>query len=585
MLVHIGVYGIKMKDLNFNYIVKNLFKTVGFLLCLFNFQFVSSQVDVVYNDLVWSDEFENNGALNSSKWHHQTQIPTGGNWYNGEQQHYTNELANSFVENGSLKIVAKKEVYTNQGYTKQYTSARLNSKFAFTYGRVDIRAKVPTNQGTWPALWLLGKNIIETGAFFSATHGTTSWPACGEIDIMEHGITPWQPSGYVQSALHTPSSYGSTVNHGGTIANNLGNDFHVYSMNWSPNQITFLLDGVAFYTYNPAVKNAATWPFIADQYLLLNIAMGGVAGTIPSNFTQATMEIDYVRVYQNVQVDTQIPTNFSASVGNITSSSIELLLNATDNSGTVNYNITYGNNSIATFGTSGVQKSVIIPNLNPSTNYTFSITASDPSGNNASNNAIVLNASTLGFVGCTGTSNIATQGTFSIGYNYSFETIGNSVKITFELLDTDKVGLIAYLWRSIPFSETPMTNVSGRIFTHTITGQTIGSTINYAVKFAFANGMSVTQYIPYVVGSNCTLSLPVSNDFNNFTFTNPIRDVLIINSEDPIDTIEIYSLMGSKVLATQFNTNQVDVSNLSKGVYILTLYSGTKKASKKIIKY
>ena len=572
-----------MKDLNFNYIVKNLFKTVGFLLCLFNFQFVSSQVDVVYNDLVWSDEFENNGALNSSKWHHQTQIPTGGNWYNGEQQHYTNELANSFVENGSLKIVAKKEVYTNQGYTKQYTSARLNSKFAFTYGRVDIRAKVPTNQGTWPALWLLGKNIIETGAFFSATHGTTSWPACGEIDIMEHGITPWQPSGYVQSALHTPSSYGSTVNHGGTIANNLGNDFHVYSMNWSPNQITFLLDGVAFYTYNPAVKNAATWPFIADQYLLLNIAMGGVAGTIPSNFTQATMEIDYVRVYQNVQVDTQIPTNFSASVGNITSSSIELLLNATDNSGTVNYNITYGNNSIATFGTSGVQKSVIIPNLNPSTNYTFSITASDPSGNNASNNAIVLNASTLGFVGCTGTSNIATQGTFSIGYNYSFETIGNSVKITFELLDTDKVGLIAYLWRSIPFSETPMTNVSGRIFTHTITGQTIGSTINYAVKFAFANGMSVTQYIPYVVGSNCTLSLPVSNDFNDFTFTNPIRDVLIINSEDPIDTIEIYSLMGSKVLATQFNTNQVDVSNLSKGMYIIMVYSGNKKANKKII--
>jgi len=565
--------------------MQNIFKIVGFSIVFFCYQLAYSQVDVVYSDLVWSDEFDNNGAINPSNWHHQTQLPAGGNWYNGEEQHYTNELTNSFVENGVLKIVAKKEVYNSQGYTKQYTSARLNSKFAFTYGRVDIRAKIPTNQGTWPALWLLGKNIIEPGAFFSATHGTTSWPACGEIDIMEHGITPWQPSGYVQSALHTPSSYGSTVNHGGTIANNLGNDFHVYSMNWSPNQITFLLDGVAFYTYNPAVKNADTWPFIADQYLLLNIAIGGVAGTIPSNFTQATMEIDYVRVYQNVQVDTQIPTNFSASVGNITSSSTELLLNATDNSGTVNYNITYGNNSIATFGTSGVQKSVIIPNLNPSTNYTFSITASDPSGNNASNNAIVLNASTLGFVGCTGTSNIATQGTFSIGYNYSFETIGNSVKITFELLDTDKVGLIAYLWRSTPFSETPMTNVSGRIFTHTITGQTIGSTINYAVKFAFANGMSVTQYIPYVVGSNCTLSLPVSNDFNDFTFTNPIRDVLIINSEDPIDTIEIYSLMGSKVLATQFNTNQVDVSNLSKGVYILTLYSGTKKASKKIIKY
>ena len=559
------------------------FKILIILLFLLNYQLTYSQVDVIYNDLVWSDEFENNGAINAAKWHHQTQIPAGGNWYNGEEQHYTNELSNSVVDNGILKITAKKETYTNQGYTKQYTSARLNSKFAFTYGRVDIRAKIPTNQGTWPALWMLGKNIIEPGAFFSATNGTTSWPACGEIDIMEHGITPWQPTGFVQSALHTPSSFGNTVNHGGTIANNLGNEFHVYSMNWSPNQITFLLDGVPFYTYNPAVKNASTWPFIADQYLLLNIAMGGVAGTIPSNFTQATMEIDYVRVYQNVQVDTQIPTNFTATIGNVTSSSVELLLNATDNSGTVNYNVVYGSNSTSTFGTSGVQKSVIIPNLNPDTNYTFSIAASDASGNNASNNAIVLNARTLGFVGCSGSSSVASQGTFSTGYNYSFETIGNSVKITFELLDTDKVGLIAYLWRLTPFAETPMTNVSGRIFTQTITGQTIGSTINYAVKFAYANGMSVTQYISYVVGSNCTLSQTDYHDFDTFTFNNPVTDFIQINSEIQIDKVEMYGLMGNKVLETQINTNRIDVSNLSKGMYIIMVYSGNKKANKKII--
>jgi beta-glucanase (GH16 family) len=563
--------------------VQNILKIVGLLVILFCHQLANAQVDVAYSDLVWSDEFDGNGAINASKWHHQTQIPSGGNWYNGEEQHYTNELANSFVENGVLKIVAKKEVYTNQGYTKQYTSARLNSKFAFTYGRVDIRAKIPTNQGTWPALWMLGKNIIEPGAFFSAIHGTTSWPACGEIDIMEHGITPWQPTGYVQSALHTPSSFGSTINHGGTVANNLGNDYHVYSMNWSPNQITFLLDGVAFYTYNPTVKNASTWPFIADQYLLLNIAMGGVAGSIPSNFNQATMEIDYVRVYQNVQLDTQIPTNFTASIGNITSSSIELLLNANDNSGTLNYNVTYGSNSIATSGASGVQKSVIIPNLNPNTSYTFSIIASDPSGNNASNNAIVLNASTLGFVGCTGTSNIASQGSFSLGYNYSFETIGNSVKITFELLDTDKVGLLAYLWRLTPFAETPMTNVSGRIFTQTITGQTIGSTINYAVKFAYANGMSVTQYISYVVGSNCTLSQADYDDFDTFTFNNPVSDFIQINSENQIDKVEMYGLIGNKVLETQINTNRIDVSNVSKGIYILSVYSGNKRTNKKII--
>ena len=309
---------------------KNTFSKISFAFFLFlNFSY--AQVDVVYSDLVWSDEFNTNGAVNATKWHHQTQIPAGGNWYNNEQQHYTNFLSNSFVENGVLKIVAKREVLNNQGVTKQFTSARLNSKFAYTYGRVDIRAKVPTNQGTWPALWLLGKNITEPGGFFAATHGTTPWPACGEIDIMEHGITPSQPAGYVQSALHTPSSSGATINHGGTIANNLGNSFHVYSMNWSPFQIMFLLDGVPFYTYNPSVKNASTWPFTADQYLLLNIAMGGVAGNIPSNFNQATMEIDYVRVYQNVQVDTQIPTNFTATVGAVTSSSIELLLNSNDN--------------------------------------------------------------------------------------------------------------------------------------------------------------------------------------------------------------------------------------------------------------
>jgi beta-glucanase (GH16 family) len=349
---------------------------IAFIFMIFS-QLAYAQVDIIYNDLVWSDEFDTNGAINSANWHHQTQIPAGGSWYNGEVQHYTNQLSNSFVENGVLKIVAIKEPFTDQGVTKQYTSARLNSKFAFTYGRVDIRAKVPTDQGSWPALWLLGKNITEPGGYFAATHGTTPWPACGEIDIMEHGITPAQPAGYIQSALHTPSSFGGTVNHGGTIANNLGTDFHVYSMNWSPNQITFLLDGVAFYTYNPAVKDASTWPFIADQYLLLNIAMGGVAGNIPGNFTQATMEIDYVRVYQNTTPDTEAPFNFTATLGTVTSSTVQLLVNAQDNSGSVNYNVAYGTQNLQVAELSGVQKSIVIPNLSPNTSYTFSITASD----------------------------------------------------------------------------------------------------------------------------------------------------------------------------------------------------------------
>ncbi len=555
---------------------------VTFICLGINFSF--GQVDVVYSDLVWSDEFDVNGAVSSAKWHHQTQLPAGGSWFNGEVQHYTNELANSFITNGALNIVAIRQPYTSQGITKQFTSARLNSKFAFKYGRVDVRAKLPIQQGTWPAIWMLGKNVNEDGAYFDSAFGNTNWPACGEIDIMEHGITPSQPINYVQSALHTPSSFGNTVDIGGTIASNLGTDFHVYSMNWSPFQITFLLDGVAYYTYNPAVKTPSNWPFNLDQYLLLNIAMGGVAGTINSNFSQDSMVIDYVRVYQNVQVDTQIPTNFTATIGAITSSSIELLLNGVDNSGSLVYGITYGANSTSAAGTSGVQKSVVISGLSPNTNYSFSVNASDLTGNNAANNSIILNASTTGVVGCSGTSTLAQQGSFTSGYNYAYETLGtNSVKVTYELLDTDKVGLVAYLWRQSPFAETQMTNVSGRVFTHTLTGQTPGATLNYAVKFAYANGMSVTPYYQYVVGNNCNLDQEQFAIDKVLILQNPANDVLFLNQDMVIQNVKIYSVLGQKMLDINQPTSNVDISKLVSGVYFVLIQTSLKTYKEKLI--
>jgi len=261
-----------------------------------------NEIDIIYTDLVWADEFDTNGAIDATKWHHQTQLPQGGSWYNGEQQHYTNRIENSSVNNGFLDITAIKESFTDQGQTKQYTSARLNSKFAFTYGRVDVRAKLPFGDGTWPAIWTLGKNINEDGGFWDSQYGTVGWPACGELDIMEHGL---HPTNQVSVAIHTPSSYGSTVNTSIQPLADVANDFHLYSMNWSPDQITFLIDGVGFYTYNPAVKNDDTWPFYLEQYLLLNIAMGGNGGAIDSNFSQSSMVIDYVRVYQNTTASTE----------------------------------------------------------------------------------------------------------------------------------------------------------------------------------------------------------------------------------------------------------------------------------------
>lgn len=551
--------------------------------CLLICQFTFAQVDVVYNDLVWSDEFDANGAVNSNNWFHQTQLPNGVSWNNGEVQHYTNRLVNSYVDAGYLNIVAKKETFTDQGQTKDYTSARLNSKFAFKYGRVDVRAKLPIGAGTWPAIWLLGKNINEDGAYFDADFGTTNWPACGEIDIMEHGIFPSQNINYIQSTLHTPSSYGNSVNNGGTLASDLQNNYHVYSMNWSPFQITFLLDGVDYYTYNPAVKDDSTWPFDKEQFILLNIAMGGVAGNIPNTFTQAGMQIDYVRVYQNTIADTQSPTNFTATLGAVTSSTAQLLLNANDNSGTVVYTITYGTTTITVSGLTGVQKSVIIPNLLPNTNYTFSVSASDLTGNAYVSNPILVNATTTAFINCSGSDTQAQQGTFSIGYNYSFETIGTDVKITFEMLDTNHVGVVAFLWKQTPFTETQMTNVTGNIFTKTITGQTIGSTINYAVKFAFAGGLATTRYISYLVGSSCTLGTETSSELGQFSFKNPANEYLYIDSKVAIDKVEIYNMLGVMVTNTTQNTNEVPISNLSNGLYLVTVYSGTEKSTKKLI--
>ena len=245
-----------------------------------------------FNTLVWSDEFEGDGAINASNWFQQTQLPSGGSWFNGEIQHYTNRQDNSFVSNGSLKIVAKRETFTNQGQTKQFTSARLNSKFAFKNGRVEIRAKMPTGSGTFPAIWMLGKNIIEHGSYWTSTSGTVSWPACGEIDIIEHWGTN---QNFVQSAMHTPSSYGGTINKGGQTIGTVSSQFHVYALEWTNEKMVFSVDNNVHYVYNPAEKNAQTWPFNGQQYILLNVAM---LPSVTANFSQSSMEIDYVRVYQ-----------------------------------------------------------------------------------------------------------------------------------------------------------------------------------------------------------------------------------------------------------------------------------------------
>lgn len=282
----------------------------------------SNDGDPVYDFLVWSDEFDTDGAVNSDKWHHQTILPNGNSWFNGEIQHYTDREANSYVSNGELRIVAKKEIFYDQGVVKNYTSARLNSKFAFTYGRVEVKAKLPTGVGTWPAIWMLGKNINEVDTYwFNEGFGTTPWPECGEIDIMEHwGVN----QNFVQSAMHTPSSYGGTVNHGGQIIPTASTDYHVYALDWYPDRMVFSVDGVVHYVYQPSVQNAETWPFDEDQFILLNIA---IEPSIDPAFTESSMDIEYVRVYQEstVGVNEEAPRRLLSLAPNPTMNSVRLM--------------------------------------------------------------------------------------------------------------------------------------------------------------------------------------------------------------------------------------------------------------------
>lgn len=230
--------------------------------------------------------------VDESKWFHQTVLPNGNSWHNQEQQHYTNRIDNAYVSDGLLKIKAKKESFKDQGVVKQYTSARLNSKFAFTYGRVEVRAKLPKGHGTWPAIWMLSKNISEAGAYFE-TQGFDNqpWPDCGEIDILEH----WgKKQNHAQSAVHTRSSFGNTINLGGQRVPTISSEFHIYTLDWTAEKLVFSVDGKQHYTYNPTIKNQATWPFDTPQYVLLNFAIEKV---IDADFTQATFDIDYVRIY------------------------------------------------------------------------------------------------------------------------------------------------------------------------------------------------------------------------------------------------------------------------------------------------
>jgi beta-glucanase (GH16 family) len=232
-------------------------------------------------ELVWSEEFDYSGSPAAETWGYET-----GHIRNNELQYYTDKLENVRVEDGLCIITARLEGEDS------ITSASINTlgQKDFLYGRIEVRAQIPSGLGTWPAIWMLGINQSELG-----------WPGCGEIDIMEHvGYDPDQ----IHANIHTKA-----YNH--SIGTNKGNqievadpwsDFHIYAVEWFEDHMDFFMDDSLYFSFeHDMAMNNDTWPFDKAHYLLLNLAYGGSWGGnegVDTSLLPVEYKIDYLRYYK-----------------------------------------------------------------------------------------------------------------------------------------------------------------------------------------------------------------------------------------------------------------------------------------------
>lgn len=323
---------------------------------------------------VWCDEFDYEGLPNSDKWSYDV---GGHGWGNNELQYYTeNDLDNANVKNGFLTITARKEAMEN----KAYTSARLvtKGKGDWLYGKIQIKAKLPSGVGTWPAIWMLPTDWSYGG-----------WPYSGEIDIMEH-------VGYdmnkVYSTIHT-GAYNHTL---GTqigfeyTSNTLETDFHVYEIEWEPGIIKSYIDGILYatFTYNPdtseGIKLSDAWPFDDEFHLILNIAVGGSWGGqqgVDTDIWPQEMVVDYVRVYQKDyasgdNVNPEVIQNIEA-VNTTSSSSFIKWDKGNDNKMVKEYDVYLDGELLHTQS----HNAVLLEGLVPATIYKVGVVAVDFAGN------------------------------------------------------------------------------------------------------------------------------------------------------------------------------------------------------------
>jgi len=266
---------------------------LGLCFSLFFIQCESSKVgddekEKTEYKLVWSDEFDEDGTPDATKWGYDLGdgCPYVCGWGNNELQYYTNNSKNARVKNGHLIIEALKE--DKKG--KKYTSARLvtKKKGDWKYGKIEVKAKLPSGLGTWPAIWMLPTKNKYGG-----------WPKSGEIDIMEHvGYAPDSIYGTVHTEAYNHIK--RTHKDGNKVIKSEG-VFHIYSIDWQKDKIDFLVDNELYFSFANEKKTFEEWPFDKAFYLILNVAVGGNWGGkhgVDATIFPLKIEVDYVRVYQ-----------------------------------------------------------------------------------------------------------------------------------------------------------------------------------------------------------------------------------------------------------------------------------------------
>lgn len=256
----------------------------GLLLMILSCGTDDTQTVATSTELVLSEEFDVNGAVDASLW--TFEIGTGENgWGNNELQYYTDRPENVTVQNGKLLITAQQESFEGSGFT----SARLitKDKFEQRYGRFEARIRLPYGQGIWPAFWMLGADIDEN-----------PWPAAGEIDILEYR---GQDPSVLIGTVHGPGYSGAnSISKSFTLENDrFDTSFHIFGIEWGPEFINFYVDDILYNQITPG-DVTGDWVFNKPFFILINLAVGGNFVGSPNEETvfPQTMLIDYVRVYK-----------------------------------------------------------------------------------------------------------------------------------------------------------------------------------------------------------------------------------------------------------------------------------------------